>query len=330
MKLHAHYLLSSVVFSILTVGLLSSAAHAQQIWFSPGDDLEVNGVVAHPDFMRLFDSPSPWPTGLGHVNVMQLRAPWFLRMPLETDQVVVSLLTQHNIALAVPLGFVSSDTCGQGVEGIGSARQQNVYPREMKKRGIQLDYVVMDEPLYYGHDYGGKNACQFSISQVVASVVENVKMIRSYYPNVRFVWVEPPQALTVGPREIAEFLDDYKASLGEYPVSVRFDIAWGRVDKWTREWRADLPGHIRILKARGIGYGIIYNAGRVNGRLPNTDQDWISSAKGNVADWKRTIADTPNQVIIQTWTANPVRIVPESDPSTMTGYLKWFIERGSK
>ena len=35
------------------------------IWFSSGDDLNVNGVVTHPDFMSLFDSPSPWPYGEG-------------------------------------------------------------------------------------------------------------------------------------------------------------------------------------------------------------------------------------------------------------------------
>jgi hypothetical protein len=109
---------------IVTLALPPMSAQAQQIWFSPGDDLEVKGVVAHPDFMRLFDSQSPWPTGLGRVN---------------------------------------------GIEGLGSARQHNVYPGEMKKRGIPLDYAVMDEPLYYGHDCGGKNACQFPVSQVAAS-----------------------------------------------------------------------------------------------------------------------------------------------------------------
>ena len=29
-----------------------------ELWFSSGDDLEVKGVVAHPDFMHLFDSSS--------------------------------------------------------------------------------------------------------------------------------------------------------------------------------------------------------------------------------------------------------------------------------
>ena len=93
------------------------------------------------------------------------------------------------MALAVPLGFVPSDTCGQDVEGIASARGQNVYPREIKKRGIALDYLVMDESLFYGHDYAAKNACKFSIEEVAESVAKNVKMSRSYYPTVQFVLV---------------------------------------------------------------------------------------------------------------------------------------------
>jgi hypothetical protein len=42
------------------------------------------------------------------------------------------------------------------------------------------------------------------------------------------------------------------------------------------------------------------------------------------------ILTRPDHIMIQTWDSNPTRIVPESDPTTMTGYLKWFIERASK
>ena len=54
------------------------------------------------------------------------------------------------------------------------------------------------------------------------------------------------------------------------------------------------------------------------------------SAKANVSDWEGSIREKPSQVVIQTWSPNPVRIVPEDDPTTMTGYLKWFVERGGK
>jgi hypothetical protein len=189
--------------------------------------------------------------------------------------------------------------------------------------------VVIDEPLFYGHDYAAKNACKFSIEEVAESVAKNVKMIRSYYPKVQFVLVEPEQSLACGVLELSTFLDAYKANLNELPVAVRFDITWGQEDKWHREWHRDIPQFIHMLKARGIGYSIIYDAGRVNRRVPTTDAGWIASAKANVADWQATIHEKPAQVVIQTSGPNPIRIVPESDPSTMTGYLQWFVEHAA-
>ena len=46
--------------STITAGVVSqdqprAGSSAPQIWFSSGDDLEVKGVVAHSDFMHLFD-----------------------------------------------------------------------------------------------------------------------------------------------------------------------------------------------------------------------------------------------------------------------------------
>jgi hypothetical protein len=55
-----------------------------------------------------------------------------------------------------------------------------------------------------------------------------------------------------------------------------------------KEWHPDIPQLIHMLKARGIGYSIIYDAGRVNGCVPTTDAGWIASAKANVVDWEAT------------------------------------------
>ena len=311
----------------LVIWLAPLMAIGQQLWFAPGDDLNVKGKVAHPDFLQLFAPGAPWPAGMAHVEVVQLRSPWFTRMPQPTVDEVLGFLKEHHIKLAVPLGFISSDTLGKDVEGCGTARGMAAYPRLMVQKGVPLDYVVMDEPLYFGHDYAGKNACRFSIEQVADSVAMNVRMIRSYYPQVQFIETEPPQALTGGVAEYSQFLDAYQARLHELPIAVRFDIAWGTVNAQHREWHQAIPEFIAMLKARGIGYSIIYDAGRVAGKIPDTDAGWVASAKANVADWEATIPDKPAQIDLQTWSPNPVNIVPESDPTTMTGYLKWFVER---
>jgi hypothetical protein len=48
----------SVVGLLLATTLSTAVARpAPQLWFSPGDDLEVSGVVTHPDFPKLFEEP---------------------------------------------------------------------------------------------------------------------------------------------------------------------------------------------------------------------------------------------------------------------------------
>jgi hypothetical protein len=327
MLLNKQKKLAQILLIIVLTALLPLVTRAQQLWFSPGDDVNTqkNGV-AHPDYMQLFN-PNTWPVGASHVNVMMIRDIWFLRMPEDSVHKALAFLKQHNIAISSPMGLIANDSlnCGIGVEGFGSERGITFNPREMRKKNIPLDYVVIDEPLFHGHDYNEKNACNLPVKQIADAVARNVKMIRSYYPRVQFVLVEPPQALAGGANELAEFLDKYRADLNEYPVSVRFDIAWEQVDKRHSDWRLTIPSFIQMLKARGIGYGIIFNAGHPTGHSLSGDNAWVASAKSNVAAWMNATHHVPNQVIIQTWTPNPVRNVPESDPDTMTGYLKWFV-----
>jgi hypothetical protein len=317
MKSHAHYLLSLVVF-ILTIGQ-SSAARAQQVWFSPGDDLEVGGVITHPAFPKLFEEPSQWPTGLSHINVLQFRAPYITRKPTESAK-YYGYLKAHHIGIASAMSVMPSETCGEGVEGIMSHKGIDFYPRMIRGAGIDLDYVVMDEPLYFGHEYSGKKACRLPIAAVARGVAESVATIRSYHPNAKFILVEPEQGLAGGPAELAEFLDDYKAAVHEFPASVRFDV------QWRRNWRIEIAPFVSMLKGHNIGYGVVFNA---PGGIKD-DRAWIASAKENAQAFTDAIRARPDHIMIQTWDPNPTRIVPESDPATMTGYLKWFIERASK
>lgn len=92
-------------FLMLTINLLPCRAYTQQVWFAPGDDLSVNGVVSQPDYMRLFEDPATWPVGVAHIQVMQLRAPWVLRNSPEKWQKATNFLAGHHIAIAMPMGL---------------------------------------------------------------------------------------------------------------------------------------------------------------------------------------------------------------------------------
>jgi hypothetical protein len=317
MKSSARYALSALVFRFLTLAIwLPVAAVGQQLWFVPGDDLEVKGVISHPDFPRLFEEPSLWPTGLAHINVFQFRAPYLARKPEESAK-YYGFLQAHHIKIAVAMTVMPAETCGQGIEGTLPRKNIADYPRRIKvNAGIDIDYVVMDEPLYYAHDYNGRNACNLPIDDIAKGVADSVIAIRAYHPHAKFILVEPEQVLSGGAAELGEFLAAYKAILQEYPFAVRFDVLW------RKDWRAQLPPFVAMLNAHGIGYGVVYNGlGSIN-----EDHAWIASAKENARAFAGAIHSKPEHIVIQTWQANPVRNVPESDSDTMTGYLKWFVK----
>ena len=309
----------SIALSVVRLAMaLDSTAQAQQLWFSPGDDLEVQGVIGHPDFAKLFEDPSAWPTGLSRVNVFQFRAPYLARKPDESAR-YYGFLKAHHIDIAAAMTVLPAESCGQGIEGTLPRKNIADYARRIKVgAGIDIDYVVMDEPLFYGHDYDGRNACHFSIAEVARGVADSVSAIRVYQPHAKFILVEPEQVLSGGTNELIEFLDAYKAGVGEYPSSVRFDVLWGK------DWPHQLPPFVAALSARSIGYGVVYN-GLGNSR---SDAAWVASAQENARTFPRFVQGRPDHIVIQTWQAYPLRDVPESDPDTMAGYLKWFIERG--
>ena len=187
---------ASLIFVLAQCAIpLPVSGETPQLWFSPGDDLEVRGVVTHPDFPKLFEEPSQWPAGMSHINVLQFRAPYIARKPAESAK-YHGYLKAHGIAVAATMALVPAESCGQGVEGIMSHKGIDFYSRAIKNAGVQLDYVV-----------------------------------------------------------------------------------------------------------------------------------WIASAKENAQAIASTIRARPDHIMIQTWESNPSRIVPEADPGTMTGYLKWFVEQ---
>jgi hypothetical protein len=300
--------------------LMSTATNAQELWFSAGDDLKVNGVVSHPEFPELLKPNSPWKVGLSHLNVLQFRAAYFPRKAAEGDAAevatILDFLKAHNIALGITAPMMPSETCGSGTEGISVPRQIDLYARQLKALGAPLQYVVIDEPLYYAHEYKANKACELPIGAVAEGVARNVKAIRGYYPHAKFILVEPEQMLKGGPTELADFLDAYKTHVDEYPQSVRFDV------QWQRNWQSELPPFIRMLHDRGIGYGIIYNAKQA----PRDDIAWIASAKENALAFEKAIREKPDHVMIQSWNPNPTKILPENNPYTMTGFLKWYVE----
>jgi hypothetical protein len=73
--------------------------------------------------------------------------------------------------------------CGEGVEGYYAPFATAALAAKLKRAGGELQYIAMDEPLFFGHYYNEKNACRSSIRNVVDRVAANLREYQKIFPD---------------------------------------------------------------------------------------------------------------------------------------------------
>jgi hypothetical protein len=149
-------------------------------------------------------------------------------------QAVFADLKRRHIALAMEMGFLSGkdssgrQACGVGIEGFGAAGSAKVFAERIKKNGGELEYFAMDEPLWYGHHFKGKNACRWPMSEVARDIATESAALREMFPSVEIGDVEPIG--TAQPpdwiEEIAQWTEVYRQVVGQKLSFIHADVAW--------------------------------------------------------------------------------------------------------
>jgi hypothetical protein len=70
------------------------------------------------------------------------------------------------------------------------------------------------------------------------------------------------------------------------------------------------------------GIGIIHDGTP----LDTTDTAWIDDAKKHVIELEQFHGLRPNQQLFQTWMPHPSHALPESDPTTLTSLVDWYVK----
>jgi hypothetical protein len=174
----------------------------------------------------------------------------------------------------------------------------------------------MDEPLWFGHNFAGRNACHASIEDIAADVATKVADIRSVFPAAQVGDIEP-----VGvPNEhwladLESWLAAFRGRSGENLAFVRADILW------TRSWQPQMRELEHLLHRNGIPLQVIYNGDG------DTDAEWAAAAARHYVAYETSAASPPDVPVFQNWTPHPSRVLPETDTDTLTGiawqYIKW-------
>lgn len=324
--LYLRRLLSLILASAPVLVFSGSIAHTDppqcpEIWFAPLDqefrpNLNGGGSV---DYMDLFRPDAPWPNAASRVNVFNLNG-WFIGHASDSDiQTAVSWLRQHRMKIATNLGLLTArETCGKGIEGYSSNYSLFVVSR-LKRLGGYLDYIQMDEPLWFGHEpEAAPTACHLSIEQVAQNVASSSQRIRAIFPEVKIGDVEP---ISNFPR--SDWLDHINDWASAYHTVTGQPLAFIAADvDWRKPWLQRARSMGVDLRQIGLRFGMIYNG---SGR-DKSDASWVTMAQQSFQTFEAEDAQRPDLAIFMSWMHYPIHVLPETSTTAMTHLINAYAE----
>ena len=207
-----------------------------------------------------FPSPvpanAPWSRAAEAVRVFKIYSQFANTASDAELRTTFADLRRRHIALALEAGLMTpSDKCGHQVEGFGGPVTAGRIAERICRAGGDLRYIAMDEPLWFGHQYSGANACRMPIGELARNVAANAAIYQRVFPAVRFGDIEP-----FGLAEAPGWVDEVMQWAQAYRDAACAPLAFFDVDvAWTGPWRRQMPLLARRLRTAGIRFGIIYD-----------------------------------------------------------------------
>jgi len=296
-------------------GRAASTSQAERVWLAPAFPFPEKPGLG--EILRLLTDETGWENARRHINVLQIYTHSIHSLPDEELKNIFQYLERHHIDLALEYGMLSSDiSCGMGVEGFQPPKMPTLIATKIKRLGGELKYVAMDEPVFYARYYNGARACHWSISEIAQSAASNAIQFKTVFPNVMIGQIEPVAAMKDKNWEmdLAEWFESYRMASGMPIAFFHFDMVWrGPFIENTRQ-------AVVLLRSHNIPFGIIFNSvGDVK-----SDQEWSDSATANIKTYFSAQLPRPFDVIVQSWRPNPTRVLPETDPHTLTYLVNYY------
>lgn len=245
--------------------------------------------------------------------------------------------------------------------GIGkaTARLEMAKIAPMLRAGMRPDYIVMDGPIRRlmnpGADTGrttakGEQQGLATLEEAVAEVIAYMREWRRRFPGVRFLaltnfpnwgWKGQPAYWASGPDSM--FWGDYYpviTALIERTRAARMPLAglvidnpyeyttatipvespWPPPSKSPREtdWMARVIELERYAEGKGLDVSLIVNSQRGG---YESDEAFVRYTLEYLNAY-RAAGGSPRRYVFQTWYRYPRKLVPETDPFSMTGMLR--------
>jgi hypothetical protein len=296
---------------------------APEVWLAGVDPTaqQARHVTEPADYMDLFKPDAPWKNAASGLAVFKVGTRFALHADDAELRTMIDDLKRRHIAFAVELGVLESSgpgSCGYGVEGYGNANTVESVARRVQKLGGRIDYVAMDEPVWFGHivDKLVKTTgrgCQYSVPEVADRAAAKIAVLRQYFPDIKIGDIEPVTARAPGGPQYIEdvltFEDLLRKKTGAAPAFVHADMAWA-----LGGWQPLLVRLATRLRASGLRFGVICDGDPTAG----TNEAWVEQALQRCRQVAADPRTRPDDLIAQTWEPLPTRMLPETHPGAMT------------
>jgi hypothetical protein len=158
------------------------------------------------DFLQAYENGTSWDelakqwkTGAANINMIALGEGQIRNLPDETLARLVHDLNTHHLALALEIlatNWFHEPPCGGGIEGYTDPGSANATVVKLLRNGASPSMIRMDEPLFFGHYYQGKNACRSAVENVAQRTAVIVKIYTAAFPNLIVGDAEPFPAIS--------------------------------------------------------------------------------------------------------------------------------------
>jgi len=295
----------------------------RDVWLSGVDPeaQKVRHVTEPADYMDLFKPDAPWSKAASRLAVFKVGTRFVLHADDAELRTMIDDLRRRHIAFAVELGLLESGgpgTCGYGVEGYGNPTGVESVAKRIESLGGQIDYIAMDEPVWFGHvvnkvSKSAGTGCQYSVPELAEKVAPKIALLRRYFPDIKIGDIEPVTAKAPGGpqyiEDILTFEDLLRRKTGDAPVFFHADMAWA-----TPGWQPLLGTLATRLHASGMRVGVICDGDTTAAG----NEAWIDQALQRCRAVAADPKTKPDDFIVQSWEPLPTKMLPETDPGALT------------
>ena len=291
------------------------------IFFAPLPPQRGGPYDGSVDWSNLWIEGADWDELAGQLDLFKLYGGWsFAESSTPEVDRIRRTLDGYGLGLAVETSpLFPADGCGIDDQGFGlegfAGEQARDTMENIRKGGGTVDLITLDEPWYYAHLYDGPGACNWDPDRIAAGVRDFIAVVRQSFPNVLVGDIEPTPS-PVSAAGLGEWIDAWTRVVGEPPAFLHLDVDVGRAN-WI-----DLVADIGTeAHARDVPFGVI----GIGDPFAGSDLEWLQAGGARLSRLRFLEGVEPDHLIFQSWHDRPDRALPESDPTTYTGWLLEYL-----